>query len=96
MSTEWYLINSPHYTGGTEKNDFRFNADLGIDDFLIDSPLSNKILLCKGKFDKETNSFEEEFETEGIIQGNSPETQTKGWQRQLLTRLKTISDYKYV
>lgn len=96
MSTEWYLINSPHYTGGTEKNDFRFNANLGIDDFLIDSPLSNKILLCKGKFDKETNSFEEEFETEGIIQGNSPETQTKGWQRQLLTRLKTISDYKYV
>ena len=46
MSTEWYLINSPHYTEGTEKNDFRFNADLGIDDFLIDSPLSNKILLC--------------------------------------------------
>lgn len=96
MSADWYLINSPHYTEGTERNDFRFNADLGIDDFLIDSPLSNKILLCKGKFDKETNSFEEEFETEGIIQGNSPETQTKGWQRQLLTRLRTISDYKYV
>lgn len=96
MSADWYLISSPHYTEGTETNDFEFNANLGVEDFLTDTSLSSKILLCKGKFDKETNSFEEEFETKGIIQGNSPETQTKGWQRQLLTRLRTISDYKYV
>lgn len=96
MSADWYLINSPHYTEGTEKNDFRFNADLGIDDFLADTPLSSKIFLCKGKFNNDDKSFEFEYETEGILQGVSPETQTKGWQRQLLTRLKTISDYKYV
>lgn len=96
MSTEWYLINSPYYTEGTETKDFRFNSDLGMEDFLTDTPLAKKVYLCKGKFDDVTKSFEIEYETEGIIQGNSPETQTKGWQRQLLTRLKTISDYKYV
>lgn len=96
MSTEWYLINSPHYTEGTETNDFEFNANLGMDDFLTDTPLSDKIYLCKGKFNNVDKSFETEYETEGILQGVTPETQTKGWQRQLLTRLNTISDYKYV
>ena len=52
MSTEWYLINSPHYTGGTEKNDFRFNANLGIDDFLIDSPFPIKFFFVKGSLIK--------------------------------------------
>lgn len=96
MSTEWYLISSPHYTEGTETNDFEFNANLGVEDFLTDTPLSSKIFLCKGKFNNDDKSFEFEYETEGILQGVSPETQTKGWQRQLLTRLRTISDYKYV
>lgn len=96
MSTDWYLINSPHYTEGTETNDFEFNANLGVEDFLTDTPLSSKIFLCKGKFNNDDKSFEFEYETEGILQGVSPETQTKGWQRQLLTRLRTISDYKYV
>ena len=96
MSADWYLINSPHYTEGTETNDFEFNANLGIEDFLTDTPLSSKIFLCKGKFNNDDKSFEFEYETEGILQGVSPETQTKGWQRQLLTRLRTISDYKYV
>lgn len=96
MSTDWYLINSPHYTEGTETNDFDFNANLGVEDFLTDTPLSSKIFLCKGKFNNDNKSFEFEYETEGILQGVSPETQTKGWQRQLLTRLRTISDYKYV
>lgn len=96
MSADWYLINSPHYTEGTETNDFEFNANLGVEDFLTDTPLSSKIFLCKGKFNNDDKSFEFEYETEGILQGVSPETQTKGWQRQLLTRLRTISDYKYV
>lgn len=96
MSTDWYLINSPHYTEGTETNDFEFNTNLGVEDFLTDTPLSSKIFLCKGKFNNDDKSFEFEYETEGILQGVSPETQTKGWQRQLLTRLRTISDYKYV
>lgn len=96
MSTDWYLINSPHYTEDTETNDFEFNANLGVEDFLTDTPLSSKIFLCKGKFNNDDKSFEFEYETEGILQGVSPETQTKGWQRQLLTRLRTISDYKYV
>ena len=96
MSADWYLINSPHYTEGTETNDFEFNANLGVEDFLTDAPLSSKIFLCKGKFNNNDKSFEFEYETEGILQGVSPETQTKGWQRQLLTRLRTISDYKYV
>lgn len=96
MSADWYLISSPHYTEGTETNDFEFNANLGVDDFLTDTPLSSKIFLCKGKFNNDDKSFEFEYETEGILQGVSPETQTKGWQRQLLTRLRTISDYKYV
>jgi hypothetical protein len=96
MSADWYLINSPHYTEGTETNDFEFNANLGVEDFLTDTPLSSKIFLCKGKFNNDDNSFEFEYETEGVLQGVSPETQTKGWQRQLLTRLRTISDYKYV
>lgn len=96
MSTSWYLIDSPYYTEGTENNDFEFNSNLGLDDFLTDAPFSSKIILCKGKFDDTTKSFETEFETEGILQGTTPETQTKGWQRQLLTRLRTISDYKYV
>ena len=96
MSANWYLISSPHYTEGTETNDFEFNANLGVNDFLTDTPLSNKILLCKGKFNNDDKSFEFEYETEGVLQGVSPETQTKGWQRQLLTRLRTISDYKYV
>ena len=96
MSADWYLINSPHYTEGTEANDFDFNANLGVEDFLTDTPLSSKVFLCKGKFNNDDKSFEFEYETEGILQGVSPETQTKGWQRQLLTRLRTISDYKYV
>lgn len=96
MSADWYLINSPHYTEGTETNDFEFNANLGVEDFLTDTPLSSKIFLCKGKFNNDDKSFEFEYETEGILQGVSPETQTKGWQRQLLARLRTISDYKYI
>ena len=96
MSTDWYLIKSPHYTEGTEKTDFKYNSELGMEDILTDSPLASDIILCKGRFDYNTKTFEEEFETQGIIQGVSVDTQTKGYQRQLITRNKSISDYKYV
>ena len=35
MSTEWYLINSPHYTEGTETSDFEFNANLGMESYCL-------------------------------------------------------------
>ena len=95
----WYLMgenNRPCFNSGNEIDDFDAYTENGLDEILNETPLGVDIVLCKGKYNGSTGLFETELFTKGIIQGTSPETQAKGNQRQLLARLNTISDYKYV
>lgn len=93
---EWYVQSTPVFNSGFEYDEFNnYTAD-GLNEILEETPLGSDIVLCKGNYNNTTNKFETELVTKGIVQGVSPDTQTKSWQRQLITRLNTISDYKYV
>ncbi len=93
---EWYVQSKPTFNGETEIDEFNNYVSDGLDEILNDTPLGVDITLCKGKYDDSTGLFETELKTKGVIQGVSPETQAKGTQRQLLTKINTITDYKYV
>lgn len=94
MSKEWYLIQQPYYTEGSEKPDLLFDSEMSFNDVLEDSVIEDDIILCSGVFDGK--NFENEFATKGIIQNEIPDTPTQAWQRQVLTYISTISDYKYI
>lgn len=94
MSKEWYLIQQPYYTEGSEKQDLLFDSKMSFEDVLEDSIVEDGIILCSGAFNGE--DFENEFTTKGIIQNEVPDTPTQAWQRQVLTYIGTISDYKYI
>ena len=94
MSKEWYLIQQPYYTEGYEKPDLLFDSEMSFNDVLEDSVIEDDIILCSGVFNGE--NFENEFATKGIIQNEIPDTPTQAWQRQVLTYISTISDYKYI
>lgn len=96
MSSQWYLIDSPYYTEGDERQNFEFDSSLGFSDVLEDTPLSSQISLCKGDYDTTTGLFATEKQVLGIVQGNTPNTVTKAWERLLLTTIGTVQDYKYV
>jgi hypothetical protein len=96
MSSDWYLIETPYYTNGTETANFNFDSINGLADVLTDTPLGSDITLCKGTYDNETSTFATEIQTLGIIQNNSPDTITKAWERQLIVPIGTLSDYKYI
>lgn len=94
---EWYLIN-PQPTmlsGGVEQEEWDNWVGDSFDEVLVDTPLGKEIYLCRGSFDGE--NFETEVKTEGIVQTETPDAYTQGWQRQLLTRISdAVQDYKYV
>lgn len=94
MSSNWYLIDRPYYTEGSETNDFEFDRDLGVLDNIADTPLSSEIMLCKGKFDGV--HFEIELKTKGIVQSNDSDTTLKTWERQLLMPIGSLSGYQYI
>ena len=94
MSKEWYIIQQPYYTEGSEKPDLLFDSEMSFNDVLEDSVIEDDIILCSGVFNGE--NFENEFATKGIIQNEIPDTPTQAWQRQVLTYISTISDYKYI
>jgi hypothetical protein len=83
-----------HLTVAFETDEFHEYAHDGFDELLNDTPASDEIILCKGRFDGQ--NFEYETTIKGIIQNNVPNTQTKGSERQLLVNIGDIQDYKYV
>lgn len=93
--TDWYLMSQPILKGEFEREEFDDYAQDGFDEILTETQLGKEIVLCGGEFDGV--NFENEFQTTGIIQSETPDTYTQGWKRQLLTRISdNISDYKYI
>jgi hypothetical protein len=93
--TDWYLMSQPILKGEFEREEFDDYAQDGFDEILTETQLGKEIVLCGGEFDGV--NFENEFQTTGIIQSETPDTYTQGWKRQLLTRITdSVSDYKYI
>lgn len=92
----WYIISSQSaFNSSFECEEFNNYVSDGFEELLTETQLGKKIYMCKGQFDGE--NFETEVETEGIIQSETPDVYTQGWQRQLLTRISDkIQDYKYI
>ena len=92
----WYVID-PQPTLNNELENDEWN-DWVLDSFdeaLTETPLGKEIYLCKGQYNGE--QFEVEVKTEGIVQSETPDAYTQGWQRQLLTRISdNVQDYKYI
>lgn len=94
MSKEWYLLKSPYYTEGTEKDDFLFDLDIGFNDILQDSFQKDKVELCKGKFDG--TNFEDEIVVNGFIESTEPDSANQSLVRQFVCKISTIKDYEYI
>lgn len=93
---EWYLIKSqPTLNSGFEHSEWdKFVSD-AFDETLTETQLGRQIYLCRGQFDG--NKFETEIPVDGIVQSETQDAYTQGWQRQLLTRiLDRVQDYKYI
>lgn len=96
LMKEWYLIKpQPTLNSGFEYSEWDEYAEDSFDEVLTETPLGKQIYMCKGQFDGE--KFEVEVPTNGIVQSETPDAYTQGWQRQLLTRISDrIQDYKYI
>lgn len=93
---EWYLIKSqPTLNSGFEYSEWNNYAEDSFDEVLTETPLGRQIYMCKGQFDGE--KFETEVPVNGIVQSETPDAYTQGWQRQLLTRISdNVQNYKYI
>ncbi len=93
---EWYLIGDlPVMNGGCEIGEWDNYAVDSFSEALSETPLGKQICMCRGGFDGE--KFETEIAAQGIVQSETPDAYTQGWQRQLLTRIADkIQDYKYI
>ena len=95
-SQDWYIIDpQPTLNNGLENEEWNDWISDSFDEALTETPLGKEIYLCKGQYDGE--QFEVEVKTEGIVQSETPDAYTQGWQRQLLTRISdSVQDYKYI
>lgn len=93
---EWYLIKpQPTLNSGLEYGEWDNYAEDSFAEVLTETPLGKQIYMCKGQFDG--SKFEVEVPTNGIVQSETPDAYTQGWQRQLLTRISDeIQNYKYI
>jgi len=93
---EWYLINpQPTFNSGFEYEEFDDYSSDGFDELLGTTPLGKDVMFCRGNFDGER--FEEETQFKAIVQSETPDAYTQGWQRQLLTRISDeVRNYKYI
>lgn len=94
MSKEWYLIEQPYYTEGQEREDFAFDTEMSFDDLSSDSFQKKDVLLCKGEFDGV--NFKDENSIPAFIQNEAADTISQSWQRQILTKIGSLSSFKYV
>lgn len=94
MSKEWYLIDHPYYMEGSETEDFAFDSEYSFEDLLEYGFQIDNVLFCRGTFDG--TNFEEEVSSKAIIQNETPDTSTQAWQRQILTKIGSLADYKYI
>lgn len=93
---EWYFIKpQPTLNSGFEYSEWDNYAEDSFDEVLTETPLGKPIYMCKGQFDGE--KFEVEIPANGIVQSETPDAYTQGWQRQLLTRISdNVQNYKYI
>ena len=96
-SKDWYVINpQPTMSSGLESDEWNDWVGDSFDEALT-TPLGETVKFCRGQYDGETGLFEEEFETQAIIQNKTFDTYTQGWRRQILTRISDcVSGYKYI
>ncbi len=95
---EWYLIKpQPTMLDGLETDAWNNWVIDGFDELLTETPLGDTVKFCRGQFDGETGEFEEEYETQAIIENRDIDAYTQGWKRQILTRISdNLAEYKYV
>jgi hypothetical protein len=93
---EWCIINSqPTLNSGSERSEWDNYASDSFDEALTETQLGRQLYMCRGQFDG--NKFETEIPVDGVVQSESPDSYTQGWQRQLLTRISDrVQDYKYI
>lgn len=93
---EWYLIKpQPTLNSGLEYGEWDNYAEDSFAEVLTETPLGKQIYMCKGQFDG--SKFEVEVPVNGVVQSETPDAYTQGWQRQLLTRISDeIQKYKYI
>lgn len=96
LMKEWYMINSqPTLNSGFERNEWDEFASDAFNETLTETQLGRQIYLCRGQFDG--NKFKTEISVDGIVQSETQDAYTQGWQRQLLTRISDrVQDYKYI
>lgn len=95
---EWYVIDpQPTMLNGLERHEWNGWVVDSFDELLTETPLGDTVKLCRGPFNGETQEFEEEFETQAIIENRDIDAYTQGWKRQILTRMSdNLAEYKYV
>lgn len=93
---EWYLIKpQPTLNSGLENSEWNNYAEDSFAEVLTETPLGKQIYMCNGRFDG--NKFEVEIPANGVVQSETPDAYTQGWQRQLLTRISDeVQNYKYI
>lgn len=90
MSANWYLIDNPVYTEGTEQDDFDFYSDKGFVDYITDTPLLAKnTYLCN-------SALSSEVLLNAIIQNNTSDSVSQDKLRQALVQIGTITNQSYI
>lgn len=95
---EWYIINpQPTLNSGFENDEWNDWVGDSFNEALTETALGETVRFCRGQFNGETGLFEEEFETEAIVQNKTFDAYTQGWKRQILTRISdSVARYKYI
>lgn len=94
---DWYVMSSPVLNSGFENDEWEENATSFFEEELTYTKLGQTVKLCSGAYDATTKTFETEYETKAIVQSETPDAYTQGWQRQIITKISdNLADYKYV
>lgn len=93
----WYIEDMPVLNGGNEDNEWFTYAFDAFDEALDETILGDNVKFCAGQFNGETGLFDIEVEAKAVVQDRAPDAYTRGWQRQILTRIRdNLSQYKYI
>lgn len=88
MALQWYFINEGSLASGFEDDAFRDYAESGMED-IIGTAFTDKVYLYN-------HDLSEKQEIYAIIENKTPDTKLQSTNRQIVTKIKTISAGKYV
>lgn len=90
MAVDWYLMDKPPlYNGGFERDEFLSYAQMGFQELLDTTMLSDRVEFINSDFSVINEGL-------AVIQNVTPDTQLKYEDRQILTPIGTLQPYSYV